>query len=199
MENTTWSWARKGIVALFALLVACSCMFLAGCAENSEEAVRSAVTNELDEIKNFDTEQIEAFASESTEFAALSAYNITAPDAYEAIFSDFDYAIEEVKVDGDKATVGIKFTTKDLNKFQSALVTAAQQADSDGSLEGLTQTELNTKIGELVMNTIKDLPTTETKVIDFDVVKQGGSWQMASDSGEILQEALFPSSVMSSN
>lgn len=198
MENTTWSWARKGVVALFALLVACSCMFLAGCAENSEEAVRSAVTNELDEIKNFDTEEIEAFASESTEFAALSSYGITATAAYEAIFSDFDYAIEEVKVDGDKATVGIKFTTKDLNKFQSALVAAAQQADADGSLEGLTQTELNTKIGDLVINTIKDLPTTETQVINFDVVKQGGNWQMASDSGEVLQEALFPASVMSS-
>lgn len=198
MENTTWSWARKGVVALFALLVACSCMFLAGCAENSEEAVRNAVTNELDEIKNFDTEEIEAFASESTEFAALSSYGITATAAYEAIFSDFDYAIEEVKVDGDKATVGIKFTTKDLNKFQSALVAAAQQADADGSLEGLTQTELNAKIGDLVINTIKDLPTTETQVINFDVVKQGGSWQMASDSGEVLQEALFPASVMSS-
>lgn len=198
MENTTWSWARKGVVALFALLVACSCMFLAGCAENSEEAVRNAVTNELDEIKNFDTEEIEAFASESTEFAALSSYGITATAAYEAIFSDFDYAIEEVKVDGDKATVGIKFTTKDLNKFQSALVAAAQQADADGSLEGLTQTELNAKIGDLVINTIKDLPTTETQVINFDVVKQGGNWQMASDSGEVLQEALFPASVMSS-
>lgn len=198
MENTTWSWARKGVVALFALLVSCSCMFLAGCAENSEEAVRNAVTNELDEIKNFDTEEIEAFASESTEFAALSSYGITATAAYEAIFSDFDYAIEEVKVDGDKATVGIKFTTKDLNKFQSALVAAAQQADADGSLEGLTQTELNAKIGDLVINTIKDLPTTETQVINFDVVKQGGNWQMASDSGEVLQEALFPASVMSS-
>jgi hypothetical protein len=199
MENTTWSWARKGVVALFALLVAGSCMLLAGCAENSEEAVRNAVTNELDEIKNFDAEEIEELANESTEFAALSAYGITATDAYEAIFSDFDYSIEDVKVDGDKATVGIKFTTKDLNKFQSALVSAAQQADADGSLEGLTQSEMNAKIGELVLNTIKDLPTTETKVIDFDVVKQGGSWQMANDSGEVLQEALFPSSVMSSN
>ncbi len=174
-------------------------MFLAGCAENSEDAVRNAVTNELDEIKNYDTEAIEEIASGSTEFAALSAYGITATDAYEAIFSDFDYTIEDVKVDGDKATVGIKFTTKDLNKFQSALVTAAQQADADGSLEGLTQTEMNAKIGELVLNTIKDLPTTETKVIEFDVVKQGGNWQMANDSGEVLQEALFPSSVMSSN
>lgn len=199
MENTVWSWARKGVVALFALLVACCCMFLAGCAENSEDAVRNAVTNELDEIKNYDTEAIEEIASGSTEFAALSAYGITATDAYEAIFSDFDYTIEDVKVDGDKATVGIKFTTKDLNKFQSALVTAAQQADADGSLEGLTQTEMNAKIGELVLNTIKDLPTTETKVIEFDVVKQGGNWQMANDSGEVLQEALFPSSVMSSN
>lgn len=198
MENTVWSWARKGVVALFALLVACCCMFLAGCAENSEDAVRKAVTNELDEVKNVDNETIEEIASGSTEFAALGAYGITATDAYEAIFSDFDYTIEDVKVDGDKATVGIKFTTKDLNKFQSALVTAAQQADADGSLEGLTQTEMNAKIGELVLNTIRDLPTTETKVIEFDVVKQGGNWQMSADSGDVLQEALFPSSVMSS-
>lgn len=198
MENTAWSWARKGAVALFALLVACCCTFLAGCAENSEEAVRNAVTSELDEVKNFDQEAIEEIASGSTEFAALSAYGITATDAYEAIFSDFDYTIEDVKIDGDKATVGIKFTTKDLAKFQSALVTAAQQADADGALEGLSQTEMNEAIGQIVLNTIKELPVTETQVIDFDVVKKDGKWQMAADSGEVLQEALFPTSVMSS-
>lgn len=39
MEKTSWSWEQKGIIALFAAMVACCCVFLAGCAENSEEAV----------------------------------------------------------------------------------------------------------------------------------------------------------------
>ena len=196
MEKTAWSWARKGVVALLAVLVAGCCMFLAGCAENSEEAVRNAVSEEFDQIKNADMEAIEEIAGDSAEFKALEAYNITATDAYAAIFSDFDYQIESVKVEGDKAVVGIKFTAKDLSQFQSELVAAAQQMSTDGSLTGLSTSEINAKIGEMVLNTIKALPTTETDVIDFDCVKKNGKWQLTDESGVVLQEAVVPANVM---
>ncbi|WP_251197424.1 hypothetical protein [Anaerotardibacter muris] len=190
------AWAQKGIIALLAVFVACCCTFLAGCAENAEDAVRKVVTEEFDEVKNASAEEIEQLSAASSEFASLSAYGITAADAYDAIFSEFDYKIDSIKVDGDKATVGVVFTTKDLTTFQSALTTAAQNAVADGSLAEAE--DMNAAIGQLVIDTIKDLPTTETKVIEFDVVKVAGNWEMASDSGEILQEALFPSSIMNS-
>lgn len=199
MERTTWSWARKAAVAVFAFVVACCCMLLSGCAENSEEAARNAVTSELDQIKNVDAEAIEQIAGGSTEFQALGAYGITATDAYEAIFSDFDYQIEGVKVDGDKATVEVKFTSKDLSQFQTALVAAAQQATTDGSLNGLSQQQMNEKIGQLVIDTIKSLPTTQTDTVEFECVKKDGKWQLSDDAGQVLQEALFPSSVMTGN
>lgn len=197
MERTTWSWAHKAALAVVAFVVACCCVFLSGCAENSEEAARNAVTSELDQIKNVDAAAIEEIAGGSAEFQALSTYGITANDAYEAIFSDFDYQIEGVKVDGDKATVSVKFTSKDLGQFQSALVAAAQQASTDGSLTGLSQTQMNEKIGQLVIDTIKALPTTETDIVDFEVEKKNGKWQLADNSGEVLQEAIFPSSLTS--
>lgn len=192
------TWAQRGIIALLAVFVACCCTFLAGCSENAEDAVRKVVTEEFDEVKNASAEEIEQLAGDSSEFAALSAYGITAADAYDAIFSEFDYKIDNIKVDGDKATVGVVFTTKDLTTFQSALTTAAQEAATNGSLTGLSSTDLNAAIGKLVLDTIKSLPNTETKVIDFDVVKVAGNWEMASDSGQVLQEALFPTSVMNS-
>ena len=102
MERTTWSWAHKAALAVVAFVVACCCAFLSGCAENSEEAARNAVTSELDQIKNVDAAAIEEIAGGSAEFQALSTYGITANDAYEAIFSDFDYQIEGVKVDGTR-------------------------------------------------------------------------------------------------
>ena len=192
------AWAQKGLIAFLAVFVACCCTFLAGCAENAEDKVRQVVTEEFDEVKNASAEEIEELAGDSSEFAALSAYGITAADAYDAIFSDFDYKIDSIKIDGDKATVGVVFTTKDLTTFQSALTTAAQEAATNGSLTGLSSSELNAAIGNLVLDTIKGLPNTETKVIDFEVDKVAGNWEMASDSGEVLQEALFPSSVMNS-
>lgn len=144
MEKTTGSWMKKGVVALLALLVAGCCMLLAGCAEeNSEEAVRKVVTEELDQVKNIDEAAIEELAGDSSEFQELETYGITATDAYNAVFSDFDYQIESVEVDGDTATVGVKFTTKDFTKFQSALTEAAQKASTDGSLTGLSTQQLN--------------------------------------------------------
>ena len=174
MEKTSWSWAQKGIIALFAAMVACCCVFLAGCAENSEEAVRNVVTTELDAVKNSDTETIEAIAGDSSEFQALSTYGISATDAYEAVFNGFDYKIESVKVDGDKAVVGVKLTAKDLTKFQSALVEAAQNLAKDSSFTSMTTQEMNQAIGKLVLDTIKDLPTTETDTVELDVVKKDG-------------------------
>ena len=180
MEKTSWSWAQKGIIALFAAMVACCCVFLAGCAENSEEAVRNVVTTELDAVKNSDTETIEAIAGDSSEFQALSTYGISATDAYEAVFNGFDYKIESVKVDGDKAVVGVKLTAK------------------DSSFTSMTTQEMNQAIGKLVLDTIKDLPTTETDTVELDVVKKDGKWQLSNSAGVALQEALFPSSVMNS-
>ena len=198
MEKTSWSWAQKGIIALFAAMVACCCVFLAGCAENSEEAVRNVVTTELDAVKNSDTETIEAIAGDSSEFQALSTYGISATDAYEAVFNGFDYKIESVKVDGDKAVVGVKLTAKDLTKFQSALGEAAQNLAKDSSFTSMTTQEMNQAIGKLVLDTIKDLPTTETDTVELDVVKKDGKWQLSNSAGVALQEALFPSSVMNS-
>ena len=174
------------------------CVFLAGCAENSEEAVRNVVTTELDAVKNSDTETIEAIAGDSSEFQALSTYGISATDAYEAVFNGFDYKIESVKVDGDKAVVGVKLTAKDLTKFQSALVEAAQNLAKDSSFTSMTTQEMNQAIGKLVLDTIKDLPTTETDTVELDVVKKDGKWQLSNSAGVALQEALFPSSVMNS-
>lgn len=199
MERTTWSWVHKAVVAVFAFVVACCCMLLSGCAEDNEEAARNAVADELNEVKNFDAETIEQALGSSAEFQALGAYGITATDAYEAIFSDFDYQIEGVKVDGDKATVSVKITSKDLSQFQDALIAAVQQASEDGSFDNLSQQQLNEKVGQLVIETIKSLPTTQTDVVDFDCVKRDGKWQLASNSGQVLQEALFPTSVMTSN
>lgn len=198
MENKAQTWARKGFIALLVALVVCCCTLLAGCAESADDAVRKVVTDEFNEIKNASAEEVEELAGDSSEFAALSAYGITAADAYDAIFSDFDYKIDSIKVDGDKATVGVVFTTKDLTTFQSALVTAAQDAANNGTFDNMTTSEMNAAIGQLVLDTIKNLPTTETKVIDFEVNKVAGNWEMADDSGDILQEALFPTSVMNS-
>lgn len=197
MEKLESSWMRKIAIALCAFAVACCCGLMTGCAsENSEDAVRNTVTDELDQIKNSDPELIDEIASQTTEFKELEMYNITAADAYQAMFSDFDYKIEKVEVDGDKATVGIVFTTKDLSKFQNALIEAAQQAQANGEFDNMNQEQANEAIGKMVIDTIKALPVSQTPVTDFQVVKKNGAWEMADDSGTILQEALFPTSVM---
>lgn len=198
MEKTTWSWMRKGAAVLFALLVACCCMLLAGCAENSEDAVRKAATSELDQIKNMDAATLEEIAGDSSEFDELSTYGITTTDAYDAIFGEFDYTIEGIKVDGDKATVTAKFTAKDLSQFQSALTEAAEKAQADGTLNATSQSELNTVIGQLVLDTINGLPTTETEPVDLECAKVNGEWQLTDNAADAMQEAMFPSSVLGS-
>lgn len=195
MINTS-SWLRKAAIAFCAILVACCCGLLTGC-ESNEDAVRNAVSDEFNEIKNADPAAIEEIAGDSTQFDALSAYGITATDAYDALFSDFDYKIESVKVDGDNATVSVVFTTKDLSDFQSALIAAASNMDQS-SISSMTPEQFNVAIGKLVLDTIRSLPTTQTDPVEFELAKKNGSWEMDSDSGTILQNALFPTSVMNS-
>lgn len=85
-----------------------------------------------------------------------------------------------------------------MTKFQSALVEAAQNLAKDSSFTSMTTQEMNQAIGKLVLDTIKDLPTTETDTVELDVVKKDGKWQLSNSAGVALQEALFPSSVMNS-
>ena len=81
---------------------------------NSDERnVRDAVTRMLDAIKNPSREGMEPYLSnlDSNTKAQLDAYGIDMYDFIEHIFKHFDYAIDDVQIDGNNATVKLTITT----------------------------------------------------------------------------------------
>lgn len=191
MEKTTYAWIKKGILALLTVLLAGCCIVLAGCGQSAEESIREVIANEFDEMKNRSTEQLEGLSGTSAQFAGLSQPGVTSAEVFDAIFSDFDYRIESIEVDGDRATVGIVFITKDMSGFYEEFNKNGTKAAENGEINSQED------VGKIFLETIRGLPTQETGVVEFEMVESAGTWKLANDFRSILSEALYPKSIMS--
>ncbi|MFR5091755.1 MAG: hypothetical protein ACLTDR_06805 [Adlercreutzia equolifaciens] len=76
----------------------------AGCSSGTsdEDAIRASLASELDSIKDIDDAFVNEF-SESIDMSQLSVYGIDGVEFMKSYLSGFDYAIDSINVDGDKA------------------------------------------------------------------------------------------------
>jgi hypothetical protein len=193
MEKFMSSWLKRALlVGLACVLVAC-CGLLTGC-QSEEDAVKSAVSAEFDKVKNLDETEITTLIDSQEDFSGLEAYGITVTDVYKAMFDGFDYEITNVEVNEDTATVGVIFTVKDLNQYQSAMAEAASSSDV---FENVTYSELKTKIGELLISTLNGLETKQTDEVEFICEKNSeGVWNLSSDSYKVFSDAILPAELL---
>ena len=93
-------------------LVLCMGFALSGCGTSDEEMIRAGISKELDALKNPTSESLkEMFNKEGSETEAVEAqFEALGLDFYEFcehLFKNFDYTIDEISIDGDKATVDL--------------------------------------------------------------------------------------------
>ena len=110
------------LVAIMMIAAACS---LSGClgSPSDEDAIRAKLTSELDSIKNLDDSFVDEF-SESINMSQLSVYGIDGVAFMKSYLDGFDYAIDSITVDGDRATAQITITCKSYTGYQGALQNA---------------------------------------------------------------------------
>ena len=130
----------KGLAPFLLLVFAVS--MIIGCSHSEKADVKGVITNELDLLKNLDSDTVQKYISykelfpDATEKIELSR---EVEEVFSLFFQDFDYKILRIKVDKDKkeASASLKLTTIDakalakdytVSHLKDAILNAADSA-----------------------------------------------------------------------
>lgn len=127
----------KGLMP-FLLFILMSVAFLAGCSHVDKTDVEAVITNELNLLKNLDSDTTQKYVSykelfpDTTQEIELSK---EVKEVFSLFFRDFDYEIQDVDVDNDtkEASVSLQLSTLDARTLakdyaQASLETAILKA-----------------------------------------------------------------------
>lgn len=102
-------------VGLGFVLVACG-----SSAADDEQLINDELTKVLDAFKNPTKESLSPYITDS-DLAQLDALGVDYVELFQHLFKHFDYTINDVKVDGDKAVVKLTVENADISKVMSDL------------------------------------------------------------------------------
>ena len=178
------------LVAIMMIAGACS---LSGClgSQSDEDIIRAKLTSELDSIKNLDDSFVNEF-SESINMSQLSVYGIDGVAFMKSYLDGFDYTLDSITVDGDRATAQITNTCKSYTGYQNALQSAvtAITANPD-EIAALSSDEINQRIGEIVIGSLDGVELAVTEPVTITYTKVDGQWEPASSTSGDIAAALM--------
>lgn len=180
---------KLAVVCAVALMVVCVGM-LTGCGPDNEEVIRTGVAEELDGLKNLDDAALSELMS-GADVQDLALFGIDSNEFMKAYLAGFDYRIDDVTVDGDKAHVTVVFTCRSFSAYEQALEDAAAALAEDESFAELDEAGMNQKIGEAVMAAVATIEPVETApvVLDYELVDK--TWTPTAQTTQNVATALF--------
>ena len=172
------------------ILMACAALFASACGPNHEQAIRDALTDELDTIKNMDESFVSKLASDSS-MTELEDFGIDPTEFVTAYLSGFDYRIDDVAVDGSNATATVVLTTKSFSEFSDSLNTALEGLLNDEATYSLSEEDLYAKVGQTVMDSINGLSVHENDPIQITYELIDNTWTPSAESQTLIENALL--------
>ena len=189
----------KRLAILFAVLVMSAglCIGLAACGGASEED-QQMITAELDKafgmLKNPNQDTVKALvgddASKMDEFAQ---YGIDPVEMLKHTFGHLDYKVDNIKVDGDKATVKVTLTNVD---FQAVVTQFSSDMQKDEGLRAQATEALVSGdeqgaykvIFEKLYTALDESDTQVTTTSELQLEKQNGQWGLTEEGDKELAE-----------
>ena len=182
----------KKIAAIAACAaLAFSALAFVGCGgESDEDLIRGALTEDLDSIKAVD----EAFLAELTvnmDPTAFETYGINVNDFMKGYLEGFDYTIDSVTVDGDTAEAVVTLTCKSFSAYETALTNNTQTAIETQNVAAMSQAEVNALVGQLMMDSLKDVEVVTADPITLVYENIDGTWTPTEASKQGISNALL--------
>ncbi len=181
----TKSLAAIGVSAMMVMSVGA----LAGCNaanEANEEVIREAITQELDPYKNHDSRAVDQIRSQNA--VALATVGIDGEQYAEALLDGFDYAIEDVTVDGNNATATLVMTQKNIDENEAEAI--MEELVEDPAFVAMTDDERKAAVGEKIFEYIESVPSAPQDPVELEFVMEGNMWNLTDDS-KTKMESLF--------
>lgn len=175
------------------LLMLLTIITIVGCSskEKDEELIRTALTEELDSIKNQDEDFMKEL-EQSADIKELGEMGIDANEFMSEYLKGFDYSIEDVTVEDKTAVANVVLKCRSFQEYQTRLEEATNNMIADAeALAEMTEEELQAKIGEILITTISEVEVKETETISVDYELVGDTWTATEESEEKIANALL--------
>lgn len=191
---------RAGILVVTAVMAVGLCFGLAACggaANNDEQLIKSELDKAFSTLKNPTEDSIKELAGDDlSNLDELKKYGVDPIEMMQHFFSKFDYTIDGVKVDGDKATASVTITNvdygtvlnetvADLQNNQEFMSQAASVYVSEGE-EGMYKL-----IFDEVYKAIDNSDKLATNSVDIALEKKDGQWDFTEQGQKDLMSAMF--------
>lgn len=150
---------------------------LSGCGPSDEEQITKAVTNTYDAYKNADSSSLSEIVT-SLENEAIKELGIDNTEFATVIVEGFDYAIEGIQIDGNKATVSMMFAGKSYTEMLNKISETTDKLANDPAFATLPQDQRLSTAGQMVMNAFKELPVKNEQTT-LEYVRENGTWKAA--------------------
>ena len=188
MNHTTWT----RILIAIALVVTCSGIItvLTSCGPSDEERITQALTTEFDAIKNHDDSFIASFVSEDAK-QALQDTGID-PDVFISSFLDgFDYTIESIDVEKDKATAAVSITCKSLSDVTNSLKTDADDNTANGTGVNLTEEQIAQSVSENALSYLQEAQPKQHDPVTVELELKDKTWQVSPQIQSDIEQLLL--------
>lgn len=190
---------KKAAAAVIAVVLA---LMVVACGSSGVEAeVRTTVDNTFAVFKNPTSENITSYIDDQTA-SSLTAYGVDVNQFLESVFKNLSYEIEDVKVDGDAATVKLSVSNVSLDDaMQLALGDFDTWTDTDEAAQTYTdggESALYNKLFELLYTRIDGL-AEQTVTTECELAlarKEDGTWDVTTEGNEAFYAALYGGSAL---
>lgn len=175
----------KLLVAVFVTaLMAMTLIGATGCANNANEnVIRTSLAEELDAYKNHDASVVSQIRMQNA--AELAMLGIDGEEYANALLDGFDYSIENVKVDGDKATVTLVLTQKYLDEAEAEAV--MDELANDPAFQRMSYSERQTAISDKMFEYIASVEAAPQDPVTLNLVLKDKVWDLAPESAATVQ------------
>lgn len=167
---------RKIAALLAATALALGALLAAtGCGANAEEAIRNAIIEELDTYKNMDDSVLSA-TSEVLAGQGLEEMGIDSEGLAVTILDGFDYSVDDVTVEGDKAVATVTIVSKSYSDFEAAVDAAIAEVTADPAVADMSQEEIYQLYGQRIMEAIDGLQA-KPETTEVEYAREGNAWE----------------------
>lgn len=182
--------SRVFTAAFVVLCLAFAGGVLSACGPDHEQAIRDALTEELDSIKNLDEAYLADLTADES-VAELEDFGIDPTEFFKSYLSGFDYRIEDVTVNGDTADATVVLTIKSFNEFNTAIDNALNQLLEDESVYTMSESDLYGTVGDTIMEAVNGLTPVENDPITVTYELIDNTWTPTDDSMANLEASLM--------
>lgn len=189
METTTITTKRVLAIVLMAVATLALATLSACGGKSAETTIRESVTSELESIKKLDQDALDQIVGGANSVSDLSEYGISTEEFFRTWLEGFDYSVDKVTVNGDKATATVTIKVKSLTSAMDSISNNISSIiASNPAMLTMTQEQIYKEIGNLLMKAVGEAPITSTTV-DLPYELKNNTWQPASGFDAAIAKA----------